>query len=159
MSGVPARKPVSPAGSEVERHWVRSAVQRMTLDGLPAGCNEYDFAQRRLLALCRELQQMNEAAGRDDFILGTRQAARAIGLDPNRDRMRVHRLLTSSFVAEGWIEVVSRGAGRPGSPANVYRFIGRDHRPRGSPDETAAGAPHAGRRTDRNFDHDDLQRF
>ncbi len=131
MSSVPARKPVSPAGSDVDRHWVRSAVRRMTLEGLPAGCNEYDFAQRRLLALCRELQQMNAAAGRDDFILGTRQAARAIGLDPNRDRMRVHRLLTSSFVAEGWIEIVSRGAGRPGGPASTYRYLAYDHRDEG----------------------------
>ena len=114
--------------------WIDAALERMSLDGLPAGSGRLGFVERRLLALCRELHQINqERAGRDDFILPVRAAAKAIGLT-ERDTMRVHRLLTCVFTAQGWLEVIHRGEGRHGSPANVYRFIAYDHRmPDGEP--------------------------
>lgn len=108
--------------------WVDLALVRMTLDGLPPGAEELEPAEMELLALCRELQQLNhEQAGREDFILPVRAAAKALdGFDAKRDVMRVHRLLTGVFVAEGWVEVVTRGKGQRGSPASVYRFLGGD---------------------------------
>lgn len=106
----------------------------MTLDGLPPEAKEYGLPGMRLLALCRQLQIDNlSAMGMGDFILPVRAACIAIGLNPQRDRMRVHRWLTRAFVNEGWIEVVECGDGRPGGLANVYRFIGIDHRRRDDP--------------------------
>ena len=115
--------------------YVDLALARMSLDGLPAGSNRLGFVERRLLALCRELHHLNwEQGGRDSFILPVRAAASAVGLPPDREAMRIHRLLTGVFVAQGWMEVLHRGEGRHGSPANVYRFIGYDHRqPRRDP--------------------------
>ena len=122
------REDSSTVGTPTARSWIHAAEDDISLDGLPAGHQRLDYVGIRLLALCRSCQRLRERAGRRDFLPSTRQAARICGLDPVKHRMQVHRLLVSIFPAEGWLQVVSRGTGRHGSPANCYRFTAPDHR-------------------------------
>ncbi len=119
-------------GGRTWEDYYTEALASMSLNGLPEGSQDFDFAARRLLAfICSLSRIVWRETGHRDFILPIREAAKAAGLDPERHRMRAHRLMVRHFVERKWLRIVSRGQGRRGGAASIYTYIG-DLPPKGA---------------------------